>query len=197
MYSLYPRWIVPATSDQPITHTHTENKQPIKGPAQSTVCKQSIPHCCSENRPFGQPSSNAFQLSFTCCLETGTQTGGQKLPGSLSCRQILASDELRTHCLIHLSRQNVTRSSSGANRGPSESWLCHPVTLKACESGRQKNKPTLCPAAHLGSDGVKTQSCWRKLPSLRLLSVIGENLAFVHVSHHPPPPPHCSTSYNS
>lgn len=35
------------------------------------------------------------------------------------------------------------------------SACCQPVTQRACESGRQKNKLTLCPAAHLGSNGKK------------------------------------------
>lgn len=51
-------------------------------------------------------------------------------------------------CVIHLSRQNVTHSSSWAN----PDHLNGPFTLQACESGRQKNKLTLCPAAHLGKN---------------------------------------------
>lgn len=87
------------------------------------------------------------------------QTGRQKLPGSLSYNQIVSLHRynVRMHCLIHLSWQNVTCCLSWANPDHLNQLclLAGQSQSKKCESGWQKNKPTLCPAAHLSSSGEK------------------------------------------
>lgn len=143
----------PATLNQPITRTQ-KDRQPIKTSAPLILYKLSFVYCCLARRLFSRPFSAPIILLHVVLKHRGRK---KKVGWQLIMQPDLSQcgDGGRMHCLV------LTKCHSQlvlSQPGPSEAAppACSPVTQKACESGRQKNKLTLCPAAHLGSNGRKS-----------------------------------------
>lgn len=116
-------------------------------------------HGCLTNRLFSQTPSDIFSSlhSFKCCFEAGRQAGrggGEKSSlAAFACSVV--QDALFGPFVLTKMPLTVCPEPKP---GHLNFLLLLPATQspqKACESGRQKNKLSLCPAAHLASNGRK------------------------------------------
>lgn len=115
-------------------------------------------HGCLTNRLFSQTPSDIFSSlhSFKCCFGAGRQAGRGGKKSSLAAFACSVVQDALFGPFV-LTKMPLTVCPE-PKPGHLNFLLLLPATQspqKACESGRQKNKLSLCPAAHLASNGRK------------------------------------------